>query len=325
MQPTKNLLEFAVFVTFFPQLVAGPIERAKNLLPQFENKRTVTMNCISIGGFLILQGYFKKVFVADNLAIIADYIFNVQNNAAGFEIIIGLLAFTIQIYCDFAGYTDIARGVAKLFGIDLIDNFNFPYFSRSPQEFWARWHISLSTWLRDYLYISLGGNRISKVITYRNLMITMLLGGLWHGANWTFVLWGAFHGLFLVIYRFFGIDSFLKQNRLLLPFSMLLWLTWMTIVVFGWGIFRVENISDYYHMLSNIAVSGRLDSSELLSNFLFFCFPLIILETIQLFKINRSIRGNRFFLLRAGGYLVLFYLIIIYGASGGKEFIYFQF
>jgi D-alanyl-lipoteichoic acid acyltransferase DltB (MBOAT superfamily) len=325
IQPTRDFVQFAVFVAFFAQLVAGPIERAKHLMPQFDRRRTVTLKDISTGGTLILQGYFKKLFVADNLAVISDYIFNVQNNSSGIEIIAGLLAFTVQIYCDFSGYTDIARGVSKLLGIDLMKNFNFPYISRSPQEFWSRWHISLSTWLRDYLYISLGGNRISKLITYRNLMITMILGGLWHGANWTFVLWGAFHGSVLVAYRCLGIDAYLKHNRLWLPWSILLWLLWMTLVILGWGIFRAETVSDYRLLLSNIGVSGGPDSVRLLYNFLFFAVPLFCLEILQIYKIIDYFKDNKFFLVRASGYLVLFYLTIIYGAYDGKEFIYFQF
>ena len=160
---------------------------------------------------LFLWGFYKKVVIADNLAPISERVFSDPANAGPGEIFVGVLAFTFQIYCDFSGYSDMARGTARMLGFDLMLNFNMPYFARTPSEFWARWHISLSTWLRDYLYIPLGGNRLSPLLTYRNLMLTMLLGGLWHGAAWTFVAWGLFHGLILVIYRLAGADAALAR------------------------------------------------------------------------------------------------------------------
>jgi D-alanyl-lipoteichoic acid acyltransferase DltB (MBOAT superfamily) len=196
-------------VSFFPQLVAGPIERASHLLPQFRKPRTLARADLRYGLWLIAWGLYQKMVVADNMARLVDATFAPYAAATtmtpvpedGLRLLVVIYAFAIQIYCDFAGYTDIARGTARLLGFEIMLNFNLPYVARNPSDFWHRWHISLSTWLRDYLYIPLGGNRHGTFQTYRNLMLTMLLGGLWHGAAWTFVLWGAFHGFILVVYR----------------------------------------------------------------------------------------------------------------------------
>jgi D-alanyl-lipoteichoic acid acyltransferase DltB (MBOAT superfamily) len=196
----RSFLDFATFVAFFPQLVAGPIERASNLLPQIENPRTVTRAGIESGLWLIFWGLFKKCVVADNLAILVDGVFGAET-ATGAASLLALYAFAFQILCDFSGYSDMARGLARWMGVELMVNFNNPYFAVNPKDFWARWHISLSSWLRDYLYITLGGNRRGRRRTYVNLALTMLLGGLWHGAAWTFVAWGAFHGAMLVVYH----------------------------------------------------------------------------------------------------------------------------
>lgn len=200
MRPTRNFLDFAAFVSFFPQLVAGPIERASKLLPQIQTPRTITRGDMESGAWLVFWGLFKKCVVADNLAMLIDTGFG-GGSATGAQSLLGLYAFAFQIFCDFSGYSDIARGLARWMGIELMLNFNNPYFALNPREFWARWHISLSTWLRDYLYIPLGGNLKGRRRTYVNLVLTMLLGGLWHGAAWTFVAWGAFHGALLAIYH----------------------------------------------------------------------------------------------------------------------------
>lgn len=202
VEPEESITRFALFVAFFPQLVAGPIERANRLLPQLRSLPSNTRE-VAWGESvtLIARGLFRKVVIADGLAPIVDQVFADPASYAGLTISMGVLAFSLQIYGDFAGYTDIARGTAKLFGVDLMENFRAPYSSRSFSEFWRRWHMSLSTWLRDYLYIPLGGNRGSRLATYRNLTVTMLLGGLWHGAGWGFVIWGGLHGLYLMIER----------------------------------------------------------------------------------------------------------------------------
>ena len=199
--PTRDLLDFAVFVAFFPHLVAGPILRASTLSPQIDAPRRISRDQMRDGAWLIAWGYFQKVFVADNLAGLANGVFDPGARPTGINVLLGVYAFAFQIYGDFAGYSNIARGTSKLMGIELIENFRFPYFVRTPQEFWRHWHISLSTWLRDYLYIPLGGNRGGEWQTRRNLLLTMVLGGLWHGAAWTFVLWGVYQGVLLIGYR----------------------------------------------------------------------------------------------------------------------------
>ena len=204
LEPTDDLLDFAVFVSFFPQLVAGPIERARNLLPQVATPRVVTRRDVETGVNLILIGFFKKIFVADTLAPYVNQVFDDPGAWTSGQLLTGVYAFCFQIYGDFSGYSDIARGVARLLGFELMENFHAPYLSRSPAEYWKRWHVSLSTWLGDYLYIPLGGNRKGTARTYFNLMVTMLLGGLWHGASWTFVAWGLWNGLYLAAYRLTG-------------------------------------------------------------------------------------------------------------------------
>lgn len=200
--PVRNLLDFALFVAYFPQLVAGPIGRAQVQLPQFEHpRRRPSWDRIRSGLFLIMLGLFKKIAIADALAPTVNAAFKGAEAASSSSLLLGVYAFALQIYGDFSGYSDIARGTSRLFGIELLRNFDQPYLSRNITEFWRTWHISLSTWLRDYLYVPLGGNRMGKLATYRNLMITMLLGGLWHGANWTFVIWGGLHGAYLSVHR----------------------------------------------------------------------------------------------------------------------------
>ena len=201
LEPTENFIDFALFVSFFPQLVAGPIERAKNLLPQISKPRHMTRENVLSGLNLVLLGFFKKVAIADTLAPIVENIFADPTAMSSGQLWTGVYAFTFQIYGDFSGYTDIARGIALLLGFKLMKNFNAPYLSRNITEFWRRWHISLSSWLKDYLYIPLGGNRRGRVRTYINLMITMFLGGLWHGAAWNFVVWGLLHGIYLAVHR----------------------------------------------------------------------------------------------------------------------------
>lgn len=205
----KSYINLALFVSFFPALLAGPLDRAKDLLPQFLKRHKLKAEEIQIGLYLFLYGLFKKVVVADGVARTVNSVFGSSGQVSWIDVILASVLFTIQIYCDFSGYTDMARGTAKLFGIDLTLNFNLPYFSKNPQEYWKRWHMSLSNWLRDYLYIPLGGNRNSNIKIYRNLMITMALGGLWHGAAWSYILWGLYHGFLLCTHR--AISNFKKE------------------------------------------------------------------------------------------------------------------
>ncbi len=201
MRPVHRFLDFALYVSYFPQLVAGPIERPQRLLPALQSKRVVSSEHMATGALLILIGLFRKIVIADGIGAQVDAVFAQPERYSSPELMKGIYLFALQIYCDFAGYTDIARGTSRLLGIELMENFQRPYFASNIRDFWRRWHISLSTWLRDYLYIPLGGSRKGPLRTYVNLMITMLLGGLWHGAAWTFVIWGGLHGLYLSVHR----------------------------------------------------------------------------------------------------------------------------
>ncbi|WP_372720589.1 MBOAT family protein [Novipirellula sp.] len=246
-----NFLNFALFVSFFPQLVAGPIERASNLLPQIRLPRTVSVANWIDGGWLILKGFFLKMVIADNLAIVSNEVFSVTRPESCLLACIGILAFTFQIYGDFAGYSKIARGVSLLLGIRLMRNFALPYSSLNPSEFWSRWHISLSSWLRDYLYIPLGGSRHGRRTTYRNLMTTMVLGGLWHGAAWTFVAWGVFHGLLLIAYR--AKDALVERSRASAIGVFFQWLVFFAFTCFGWLLFRAESFPQVLGFLQALA------------------------------------------------------------------------
>src|SRR5215471_9328656 len=238
--PTRNFVDFAVFVAYFPHLVAGPILRATKLLPQIAHPRHPRRDQIVQGLWLIAWGFFQKIFVADNLAPVASRVFAHGAQPAGVNVLLGVYAFAFQIYGDFAGYSNIARGTSKLMGIELVENFRFPYLVRTPQAFWRHWHISLSTWLRDYLYIPLGGSRGSPGETRRNLLITMLLGGLWHGAAWTFVLWGLYQGILLVLYRPYAatIEGWRGMRR------FAAWIVMFHLTCLGWLIFRAPSLRD---------------------------------------------------------------------------------
>lgn len=315
----KSLLNFAVYVAFFPQLVAGPIERASSLLPQIIKPRKVTSSLIEKGIWLIVLGYFKKVVIADNFAVIADEVFNSPGAFEGLNIILGILAFTFQIYGDFSGYSDIARGISNLMGFDLIINFNVPYISRSPSEFWRRWHISLSQWLRDYLYIGLGGNRGTEFNVYRNLFITMFLGGLWHGAAWNFILWGVFHGSILIIYRYFNLEkTFVKNYR----FTSLV--VFFLLTCFGWVLFRINSLADLNVLMTNLMSVEALKVNWLLV----FIALLPMLFFVQYFKVKHN---NLYYFVEKKSsakyfvYTLLFIYIFVFGKAEVHEFIYFQF
>jgi alginate O-acetyltransferase complex protein AlgI len=281
--PTDNFVHYALFLSFFPLLLAGPIERAQNFLPQLTNPRKLSSNQYIDGLSLIILGYFKKVAIADTLAPIAEKYFSTPASFSSGELLSGMYAFTFQIYGDFSGYTDIARGISLLLGFKIMENFNTPYFSRNVTEFWRRWHISLSTWLRDYLYISLGGNRISKIHTYMNLMITMFLGGLWHGAAWTFVAWGTAHGVYLCIHKF--IYGKIQSHRSW-PHTVGGWITDVTnifltfhIVAFTWIAFKAQ---DFQTVLIYIRGIFRFESIFNLDfSVLFACCLMVVLDITQ--------------------------------------------
>ncbi|MCB0404845.1 MAG: MBOAT family protein [Bdellovibrionales bacterium] len=256
IKPCDSLRDFALYVSFFPQLVAGPIERASHLLPQLQDlTKPINRRLIHQGALLILTGYVKKVILSDQISPYADQAFENWQSLGSFDLWEGLLIFTLQIYFDFSGYTDIARGISKWFGIDLMVNFRQPYLAENITDFWHRWHISLSTWLKEYLYIPLGGNRKGPARTYVNLMITMLLGGLWHGANLTFVFWGFLHGLYVAVHKRFGRTSTLPS-----AFRPLKILFTHFLVVLTWLPFRSPDFSSMWGILRKLFVfQGAVD------------------------------------------------------------------
>ncbi|TND06524.1 MAG: membrane bound O-acyl transferase MBOAT family protein [Bacteroidetes bacterium] len=320
--PVKSYIDYSLFVCFYPLLVAGPIERATHLLPQIVKPRKISADQVNAGIYLIIWGFFKKVVIADNVGIIADEIFNkYYTYHSGIDLWLGVLAFAFQIYGDFSGYTDIARGLSKLMGFELMLNFRLPYFSRSPSEFWQRWHISLSSWLRDYLYISLGGNRKGEFKTYRNLMLTMLLGGLWHGAAWNFVLWGFYHGGLLVAYRWFD-----EKRIRIIRNGFLMGLIMFGFTLGGWLLFRAKNIWQIGYFvkgLFNPVVSAGTGALAL--KIAVIIIPLILAEIFLYVKKDMLAPARFPVVLRALFYCLLFMAILVFGVREGAEFIYFQF
>lgn len=326
-RPTRGLLDFSVYVSFFPQLVAGPIERSKDLMPQILQERRLEKGALSEGLYHVLFGLFKKVVIADNLAPIVDRVFSTPTSElVSTEILFGVYAFAIQIYCDFSGYSSIAQGVAKWLGIKLSWNFRMPYFSRTPSEFWQRWHITLSSWLRDYLYIPLGGNRFGTLATFRNLLITMSLGGLWHGANLTFIVWGLIHGVILVAYHAAenrGMD-FQSASRFLRLLSIVIF---FHIVCITWIYFRADTLPHANSMLMALFGSYALSefSTYILGMLAFFALPMLILEA----RIERS--GNMLCVMsehwsiRASVYCYFFFMLVIFPPLTPQVFVYFQF
>lgn len=339
---TRDIVAFAAFLSFFPQLVAGPIERATNLLPQFLHKRLFDYTSAVEGLRLVLWGLFKKTVVADNCALYVDMIFNNYTDYNSSSLLLAAFLFSIQIYGDFSGYSDIAIGIGRLFGIRLTRNFNVPYFSRDIAEFWRRWHISLTTWFRDYIYIPLGGSRPNvpnyihnkelyrKFIIVRNTFVIFLLSGFWHGANWTFVVWGIYHALlFLPLIvsgknrKYLDIPSWRDLPKILLTFVL---------AVIGWVIFRAENIMDAWHYLTNLCSSSLL-SVPLLLNRMWYIpmfLSLIILFIVEwLGRSNGGILSSEQLpksrIVRWGLYLCLVAIIYLFGNFSYTQFIYFQF
>jgi D-alanyl-lipoteichoic acid acyltransferase DltB (MBOAT superfamily) len=320
LEPEKSFVKFAVFVSFFPQLVAGPIVRAKDFLPQINNPVFVAPEHQETGWNLIFLGLAKKILIADLLAYLAvDAIFENPGEYSSFDLVIGLYAYTFQIYCDFSGYTDIAIGVALLLGFKLPINFNRPYLAQSPSDFWKRWHISLSSWLRDYLYISLGGNRVNKWITYRNLIITMVLGGLWHGAAWNFVLWGAFHGFILILFRNVVSEhqfSFKMIAKIFVNFHL---------IVFGWLLFRSTSVDNFIQYVDGVS---RLEGRTVLNPLLYIILGIAAFSHFvpQDFYDRTIVTCFNNLALPLKSLLYWAMLCLFVGASvGSPVFIYFQF
>jgi D-alanyl-lipoteichoic acid acyltransferase DltB (MBOAT superfamily) len=328
LEPTEHLLEFSAYVVFFPQLVAGPIERAASLLPQFFHRRELSWPAVQSGLWLFAWGLYKKVVIADNIAPIANRVFASPGDYSSTELLAGLLAFTFQIYCDFSGYSDMARGIARTLGFEIMVNFRLPYLARTPSEFWRGWHISLSTWLRDYLYVPLGGNRLGVAKTYRNLMLTMLLGGLWHGANWTYIAWGAYQGLILVVYRVARIDDWIEAREragsMSATSNLLLGSLMFSLVVFGWLLFRATTMTEVWSYADGLLsfTTGPWDSWGVL---LAHIAPLILVQIAQ----KRT--GELELLAHSSGIVsitlraLLLYGLIFLAARGGQQFIYFDF
>lgn len=319
LAPTASLRDFALFVAYFPQLVAGPIERATNLLPQIVQRRTVTLAHVHRGLWFISWGLFKKVAIADNLAMIVDRAFAPGSTATGLEYLVAIYAFSYQIYCDFSGYSDMARGLAALMGVDLMVNFNRPYLATDPRDFWRRWHISLSTWLRDYLYIPLGGSRGGGRRTALALFATMVLGGLWHGAAWTFVAWGAFHGTLLVLHRFLSLERGVSVPDTLVG-RWISRIVMFHLVGFGWLLFRAESLSQVSTVLF------ALGSSWSLSLWAVQGLAGVAGVTLLLNAVERWSREDVHLTPRLlAGLGVLWVLTWLAAPVAGRPFLYFQF
>jgi len=328
IKSTQHFLDFALFVAYFPQLVAGPIERASNLLPRIINPRTISREQVNRGLVLIFWGLFKKIAIADGVAVSVNSVYNTSGNVTALDVVFATVLFAIQIYCDFSAYSDIARGTSKLMGIELMRNFNLPYFSRNPSEFWLRWHISLSSWLRDYLYIPLGGNKGGTVKTYRNLMVTMLLGGLWHGAAWNYVLWGAYQGGVLSIYRFFS--SPVKSGSKSMPFiqSMLTIILFFSITCYGWLLFRSVSLEQIISFTRIILFEWDDLSSNIKRPPLAAILGLPILVLYEFYEyISKDVRFYKLFYVPvSAGLIALIIMLIAMGLSNEpSQFIYFQF
>lgn len=335
IEPTKDILAFFAFISFFPQLVAGPIECATHLLPQFLQKRTFSYDQAADGMRQILWGLFKKIVIADTCATYVDSIFNSYSQQPGSALLIAAVLFTFQIYGDFSGYSDIAIGTAKLFGIRLMRNFNNPYFSRDIAEFWRRWHISLTTWFRDYVYIPLGGSRIGKAKIIRNTFVIFLLSGLWHGANWTFLAWGAYHALLFLPLILLGKNrkytGMIAENRWLPTWkeALQILLTFFLAVI-GWILFRSASITQAWEFLKGMAHWDTLRAS-----YLFFtqkevwptalaCAFMLVVEWCQRKKQHGLEMNIQQWYIRYPIYLALS-LAIVYFYGDAVTFIYFQF
>lgn len=336
LEPTRNIIQFFAFVSFFPQLVAGPIERATNLLPQFGAPRTFNYRDAAEGMRQILWGLFKKIVIADNCAIYVNTVFPNFESYNGSTLLLAAILFAFQIYGDFSGYSDIAIGTAKLFGIRLMRNFNVPYFSRDIAEFWRRWHISLTTWFRDYVYIPLGGSRCSKAKIIRNTFVIFLLSGFWHGANWTFIVWGAYHALLFLPLILLGKNrryrDTVAEGRMLpnLKECGQMLLTFLLATI-GWIIFRADNIGHAWHYITAIigqnllTIPSHPDPIHYMHLFTFI-FLMLVEEwchrsqgcPLQFSRIKS--RAVRFTL-----YLIILVTITLFNPGTGNQFIYFQF
>ena len=325
-EPSRDLLTFGAYLSFFPQLIAGPIERPRHLLPQFTRLATWDWEHIHQGLRLLLVGVFKKIFVADNCALLANYAFDPHTKLNAPWALLGVLAFAFQIYGDFSGYTDMARGSARLLGIRLSENFHLPYVARGPSDFWQRWHITLSTWFRDYVYIPLGGNRLGKVRTLINLWITMLLAGLWHGASWTFVLWGGYHAALLTLYRFSpllgNLEADVQASRLKRAGAITLMFCFTLV---GWAIFRAQNLQEFGAWITALGHWGpALPWLKPAAWLAIHVTPLLLLQLATRQQKDEAELDHLPWPLR-GLIFILLFLLFTASMSSEQEFIYFQF
>jgi hypothetical protein len=313
----KNWWDYMLFVSFFPQIASGPISKAKDLLPQIKADRQLNYAQIVDGLKWLLWGMFLKVVVADNLGLRNNLVFNDFQSHGGIELVLCMISYAFQIYCDFAGYSFMAMGVGKILGFELINNFNRPYFSQSVTEFWHRWHISLSLWLKDYVYITLGGNRCSKIRNYLNIMLTFLVSGIWHGANWTFIIWGGIHGVFQVFEKALGYNKrtsvgMVKSLRILITFVL---------VTFAWVFFRMPTLNDAILFLGCLVEPGTVNIKE-------YVFPLALILIVfwKDFSDENQLKSLQFLdskykVVRWTTYYLLLFSICVSGVFGGL-FIY---
>jgi alginate O-acetyltransferase complex protein AlgI len=342
----RNFGIYALYVMFFPQLVAGPIERPQNLLHQFREKHDFDYDRVTGGLKLMAWGLFKKAVIADRLAIIVDNVYNKPSENQGLSLIIATVFFAYQIFCDFSGYSDMAIGAAQVMGFKLTNNFNRPYSSKNMSEFWSRWHISLSTWFRDYLYIPLGGNRVSSSRWYFNLFFVFLVCGLWHGPNWTFIIWGALHGFYLVfalITKTFrkNISATIGLDKLPQLQNALQRIITFCLATFAWVFFRAKTVSEALSVVKYSAQGLLLQIDSILhhlplhlnfgvskSSFLFAVIAIISLESVHLIQESHNI-GEWFrakpIVVRWSIYYATFFIILVFGVFDKRQFIYFQF
>jgi alginate O-acetyltransferase complex protein AlgI len=308
---------YALYVMFYPQLVAGPIERPQNMIHQFHEKHEWDYERFKSGAMMILWGLFKKVVIADRLSLMVDTVYNNSENHTSANIALAAIFFSFQIYCDFSGYSDIAIGTARIMGFKLMENFNTPYFSKSISEFWRRWHISLSSWFKDYLYIPLGGNRVAIPRWYLNILIVFLISGLWHGASWGFIIWGGLHGLFQIVAhlrsRFFPqMDKLPDFLNVAVVFIL---------VTLAWIFFRVPTFSEskeiFRHLFSGDWRIVNLNVTEIV-----YCFALIVLLNAREYYLTRKESNHNYFYLRLASWI---FVIYFFGIFHQNQFIYFQF
>lgn len=327
---------FALFVSFFPQLVAGPIERSTNLLPQFKKKHDLNYDDVRIGLSYIIWGFFKKVVIADRLSEYVNMFYNNPGEYGSSQALVATIFFTFQIYCDFSGYSDIAIGTARIMGFRLMTNFRRPYFAVNIRDFWKRWHISLSTWFRDYFYIPLGGNRVGKWRNYYNLLATFVVSGLWHGANWTFIVWGGLHGFYLVFAIWTEdlrerVNSFIGLNKAPRLHRVLQIAVTFCLAVFAWIFFRANNVGEAFQIIKimfTVKSTQAINLYRIPGDFYIAIIGIVVLYLTEILEETRNLSER---LLKSSAWLkwILFLFLVlsifVFGVWEGVDFLYFQF